>query len=196
MTEEKHRELSLEYIRKAKEALDSIGVPFCLFLGSVLGPYRDHDFCPGDIDDIDFGIDKKYYSRLQEITDAMDKVGLKFTSNYTLKDEFAPEVCYVKVHEVADKNDCSKDIYTKVDLFFYETVDDKVVWRFYLNHEPITKAVSGKYFGEFGKLEFAGVEFNIPSPVEDYLKENYGDWRTPIHRDNWKWWLDNKCQTI
>ena len=36
------------------------------------------------------------------------------------------------------------------------------------------------FFEKLGRLEFYGMEFNVPSDVEDYLAYRYGDWRVPV----------------
>jgi len=36
-----------------------------------------------------------------------------------------------------------------------------------------------KYLDKFDTMIYEGVEYNMPSPVEDYLKFVYDDWRTP-----------------
>ncbi len=41
-------------------------------------------------------------------------------------------------------------------------------------------SVPSKYFTDLSKIEFYGMEFSAPSPIEEYLKFRYGDdWRTP-----------------
>ncbi|MCK5260582.1 MAG: LicD family protein [Thermoplasmatales archaeon] len=49
---------------------------------------------------------------------------------------------------------------------------------------PIRKFIPAKYFTELKKIDFFGVEINIPKDTIDYLEFKYGaDWRTPIQ--NW-----------
>jgi len=36
------------------------------------------------------------------------------------------------------------------------------------------------FFEKLGCLEFYGMEFNVPSDVEDYLAYRYGDWKVPV----------------
>lgn len=38
----------------------------------------------------------------------------------------------------------------------------------------------------FDKVTYKGRAYNVPHPVEDYLKQNYGDWRIKKHRKVWE----------
>ncbi len=41
-------------------------------------------------------------------------------------------------------------------------------------------SIPAKYFNELSTIQFYGIKFNIPSPVEEYLEYRYGkDWKTP-----------------
>jgi len=41
-------------------------------------------------------------------------------------------------------------------------------------------SIPARFFNNLTKIEFYGMEFNTPSPVDDYLEYRYGeDWRTP-----------------
>ena len=38
----------------------------------------------------------------------------------------------------------------------------------------------------FDEVTYKGRAYNVPHPVEDYLKKNYGDWKTIKHRKLWE----------
>jgi len=180
------KEISANNLKEAKGALERLGIPFCLFLGTALGAYRDHDFCPGDIDDIDIAIHKSSYIRFLEIIKAFEDIGFKFEHHFVMPDFIAPELSFTK--EV--------DGHTyKIDIFFITPYKGKMAWRFYtvdFQGNFQTRMVDD-FFQNFDKVEFYGEEYSIPGPIEKYLEENYGpNWRTPIHRDNWDWTKDNK----
>lgn len=44
---------------------------------------------------------------------------------------------------------------------------------------------SPKFFQSFDKITYKNKEYNVPHPVEEYLKETYNDWRTIRHRKVW-----------
>jgi hypothetical protein len=50
------------------------------------------------------------------------------------------------------------------------------------------------FFEKLGRLEFYGMEFNVPSDVEDYLAYRYGNWRVPVR--NWAYYRDDGASTI
>jgi len=180
-------EQSAETLRTAKVALDSIGIPFCLFLGTSLGAYRDHDFCPGDTDDTDIAVDITYFKRAEEIIRTMNAFGFDLEHQYLAEDGIAPEFAFVQYHDNGSR--------TKVDIFFITEVGGKMTWRFYLDgigRSYQTRLIDKKYFKSYDKVEFFGTEYNVPHPIEEYLEANYGeDWKTPIHRGNWNWHEDN-----
>lgn len=41
-------------------------------------------------------------------------------------------------------------------------------------------------FKRFDKTSYGGIQFNLPHPIEKYLAYYYGDWKTPILRQNHK----------
>lgn len=43
-----------------------------------------------------------------------------------------------------------------------------------------------KFLQSFDKVEYKGRDYNVPHPVEDYLKERYGDWKIIRHRKVWE----------
>lgn len=177
--------ISVANMAEAKDILGRLRVPFFLFLGTALGAYRDQCFCPGDEDDVDFGIHDKFFPRVKEIISAFKEAGFEMKQAWVPKDEVAPEICFTR-------GGC------KIDLFFITSDKDRSYWRFYQNPgatEYKTKGISSKYFDRFESVNFFDMDFNIPSPIEDYLEDNYGDWKTPIHRDNWDWLNSNKCPT-
>lgn len=42
------------------------------------------------------------------------------------------------------------------------------------------------FFKSFDRITHKGRGYNVPHPVEDYLKEKYGDWKTIRHRKVWE----------
>ena len=43
-----------------------------------------------------------------------------------------------------------------------------------------------RFFQSFDKVMHKGRAYNVPYPVEDYLKAKYGDWKTEKHRKVWE----------
>jgi phosphorylcholine metabolism protein LicD len=178
------KEKSAGILKEAKQILDKLNIPFCLFLGTSLGAYRDKDFCEGDTDDIDIAIDISFFS-LQTICDAMTENGFSIIHTFVAEDLVSPELSFVKDG-------------VKIDLFFLSPQPEgNLSWRFYLNDDPNTyqtKLIDDRFFNQFDSVYFHGELYWVPSPIEDYLAANYGiNWRTPIPRDKWVWYKDNQC---
>jgi hypothetical protein len=57
--------------------------------------------------------------------------------------------------------------------------------------DNVTYQFSARLFDTFGTVEALGRTFLTPSPVEDYLTEHYGDWRTPVKE--WAWDKSPPC---
>lgn len=185
------KEFAAYNLATAKSILDELKVSFCLFLGTALGAYRDHDFCPGDIDDTDLAVLPTGDLQPERIIAAFEEAGFSLYNFWNPEDGKAREISFYKVKDGHNY---------KVDLFLLSVVEmDKLSWRFFFNKEATeydTKLIDLKYFQVLGEVEFYGVDYPVPAPIEDYLKANYGDWKTPIHRDNWDWKKDNQCLTM
>lgn len=182
-TLEEQKRISSDNLKQAKQVLNDLGIQFCLFLGTALGAYRDHDFCEDDVDDMDLGIHISYFVQADKIKKAFADVGFTGSHEFTHPDGIGPELAFWKEYE---------GWRSKIDLFFYTPYKEKIAWVFY-SEPPQVRTVSD-YFQIYDKLEFYGEEYNIPNNIESYLKENYGEnWKTPIPRRNWQWDKDNQC---
>jgi len=70
----------------------------------------------------------------------------------------------------------------KLDVLGHRREGDRVLVDYI---ESITYGFSGYLFDDFATVTVDGYAFRTPSPVEDYLTEHYGDWRTPVKE--WVW---------
>ncbi len=183
------KEIAAANLVAMKKILDELGIPFCLFLGTALGAYRDKDFCEGDFDDIDIAVHVDHFQHVDRISAKMAALG--FTDHtYTHASGIAPEVAYEKNY-----SDEEGEWRSKIDIFFIVPLRGKMIWTLYTD-PPQNKTV-GNYFTSFDSVEFYGTEYNIPYPIENYLEENYGtDWKTPIPRSRWPWDSSNRCPLL
>jgi len=164
-----------------KCAFDSLGIPFCLMDGTLLGAYRDGDFIPGDYDDTDIGFDVKYRDMIPSIFKKLNEFGLKPYKEWKLKGQFeggavargGNHVDILCIHKRG------KDAYN--------------LGRNFLPNNPkeyMAYVYPAECFTKFDKLIFKGMEFNIPTKVETFLKARYGDWKTPLRRGEGFDWLN------
>ena len=52
-----------------------------------------------------------------------------------------------------------------------------------------------EFLRKFSKIKFLNKEFNCPSPIDGYLKHQYGNWKTPLISDNKKEYLNSRFYT-
>lgn len=139
-----------------RDILTRKNVTFYLLFGTCLGAVREHGLIPWDYD-IDIGI---YDDRFYEIRDEFVKAG------YTLKTRGKDVFKYMPM--IKDG--------VLVDIHPYKQEEEKMVTyikdtRSWLSYPAVFKNLE--------QIEMYGTQWNVPSPVEDYLEWTYGDWRTP-----------------
>jgi phosphorylcholine metabolism protein LicD len=64
-----------------------------------------------------------------------------------------------------------------------------MLWR-YTEGEIIPIVIPKHYYENLDSINFQGIEFKIPSNVEQYLEYRYGkDWKTP--KKDYVYWIDD-----
>jgi phosphorylcholine metabolism protein LicD len=161
-----------------KAILEDLGIVFWLEGGTLLGAYRDNDFCADDEDDVDLSTWYNYAYLIPEIIRRAEKKGFTLHNLYRdhRRPEFAPQLAFKK-----DK--------LKIDLIFYEKQKDKAVGFVFKKHtkgfEGIPRVVPVQYFELLDVITFYKNEYNCPYDIEGYLEYLYGDWKTPRHRSTY-----------
>lgn len=153
-----------------KAVMDRLKIPFALAHGTLLGAYRDKDFILGDERDTDISINEEYGYRAFEIFTELERIGFKKIKYWVFKDEFR---CGTAIRNGA---------FIDVLVFFkkgnevYHLGPKKPI-----SNKPYTAFVYPAHcFDKYEKLNFKGVEFNIPQKVEDFFVARYGkDWKSP-----------------
>ena len=170
------RAISFENLLDFKEVMDRLKIPFALAHGTLLGAYRDKDFIPGDEIDTDISINEKYADRAPEIFNALENKGFNMEKWWRYGDKFR---C-----GTASRNG------TFIDILVFHKKGNEVY------HIGPKKPISNKEytafvypahcFEKYEKLNFGGIEFNIPQNVEDFFMARYGkNWKTP---QKWGLW--------
>ena len=158
------KDQAVQNLNDIKSILDELKITFWLDGGTCLGAYRDKDFCDGDEDDIDICCWDNHLYLMDEIIRRAEEKGFKLEHRWEL--------------EIALRRGENK-----IDLFFNRKNKGEAYTHLYDGDRIAKYVVIPIYFYE--KLEpiiFYGIEFLVPSPIEDYLQLKYGDWKTPIHR--------------
>ena len=161
------KEQAVINLRDIKEILDELEMVFWLDGGTALGAYRDKDFCEDDEDDIDLCTWDNYLYLLDDIIAKAKEKGFELWHRWEL--------------EIALKKNGSK-----IDLFFNRK-NKKDAYTHLYDGNGIAKylVIPVRFYESLEKIQFYGMEFNLPSPIEDYLTLKYGDFRTKIHRSNY-----------
>jgi len=150
--------------------------------GTLLGAYRDGDFCDDDHDDIDLTtIDPVNDYMVLNIIEAMGKHGLALYHYWKKGDQGTAQISLVDEHNL------------KLDLMFKEVREDNGWWTIRQGKKLVYKKVPAKFYKEQKRFEFKGFEFLIPYEVEDYLTYRYGDWKTPVHRKDFSCYTSDKA---
>jgi len=154
-------------LKDFKEILDKLNVSFWLEGGTLLGAYRDKDFCKDDEDDIDLGTWAiKYKKLIPKILDACYKKGFSLYHQWDA-DGKAPQICV-------------KRNGNHIDLFFFEKKKTDAYCCIYGREKITPYVVKAKYLSKFKKISFNGIKVNIPFDITNYLTIKYGDWRKKI----------------
>lgn len=165
-------EQAVENLRDVKSALESLGVPFWLDGGTLLGAYRDGDFPEDDHTDVDLSSWGTHKEQIPALIAAAQQSGFRLYRHWA-GDARAPGMA----QEVSFTRNG-----VKVDVFFYETAGD-VVWScIYQRDRCLPCVVPAHLVSSFVPIVFYGMVFQMPEPIEEYLAFRYGDaWRIPIH---------------
>lgn len=163
-------ERSLEYLEDFKQVLDLLKIPFFLFCGTMIGAYRDDDFVEYD-HDADIAVLSKHMSfeQMEEVKRLMVEKGYHIGGNHKFLDK-----CTSFYPAKYGHNE-------KVDLYILYFKDPHYYFVSHLHSQAHPKGYYGipypkKHFDKLDKITFKGIEFNIPSDVEELLEYMWGKW--------------------
>jgi len=146
-----------------KKVLEEIELRYWLYEGALLGIYRDGDFIPWDWD-LDFlVISKEVVSKIGPLKKKLSKLG--FEVNVNVQKKKRPKIGFSRKGEKTSINGyfISKD----------KTLCVRKPYQF-----PMRLFESG------GSIEYKGIQYPCPDPIEEYLELAYGDWKTPVKSGN------------
>jgi len=179
--------------------LDDLDVPFILDGGTLLGAYRDQDFCEDDHNDIDLTTFYQFADLMPEVLKRCQKIGFELYHEWSGGDDRTAQLAVIRDG-------------LKIDLMFKKIKEQSrkgeamVWWTVYQGKEVVYKAVpfmlvtpaamrdNGDGVDEtiVRKIEFYGRKYAIPHETEDYLAYRYGEWKTPVHRSQYSCYSTDK----
>jgi hypothetical protein len=158
------------FLLEVSEILDNLGIPYFLLQGTALGAYRDRGFTPTERD-IDLGILIEHF-KAGEICKAL------IEANYAVetRDRHSP---FSFAHTIVVYKDGIKADLVGLHLWngfrFTNTPDNPTEIL-----EPYCIVHTHSLLEKYQPVTVFGKHFWVPSPIEDYLRLEYGpDWRTP-----------------
>jgi FkbM family methyltransferase len=138
-------------------ALNNLQIPFMLSDGVLLGAVRDGDFIPWDWDvEISIKVEDIFHKSdlilelLKDQDFILGTVNLKW-DNYK-----------INIHKYGSK-------FSMIGFYSQDGFRLRSAWKY-----------PEVFFDKLESIDFLGSQYLAPSPPEDYLEYQYGDWKTPI----------------
>lgn len=181
MTTKEYAIQNLEYLNNVCKERN---IDFCLMDGTLLGAYRDKDFCENDEDDIDIGIaDKDYDEIIEPLIKGLIEYGFDkfkdFEHNGRLEGVgMRRGPCHldiIRINKHPERDECYNlgRYHAGVMAFVYPA----------------------KHHESFETIEFQGMQFKAPHDIEGFLTARYGNWNKKINRPDFDWFrqANNDC---
>lgn len=157
-----------------------IDLEFCLLDGSLLGAYRDKDFCVGDEDDIDIGILDKDYDKTTEFVKELEKYGFQKYKEFIVKDKLegfgiargSNHIDVIRVNKHPKREECYN--------IAREWEGDDI--------KNLAVVYPSRHFDYYDTIRFYGMDFNIPNDTESFLTNQYGNWKVKVDRPDYDWY--------
>lgn len=151
--------------------------PVILDGGTLLGAYRDKDFCEDDWNDIDLTTYKENFYNIESFKKKMIEKGFEIKKEWKPEDKKTAQLVF-------KRNGC------KIDLMFKDFKNEKAWWCVYKYKGDkdlgvVYKAVDRNFYENLEVIEFYGMFFKRPKKIKKYLRTRYGNWKIPIHRKNY-----------
>ena len=176
-------EIAKQLLIDFKSVMDKHRVTFWLDASTLLAITREGRLFEHDAHDQDVGIYQEDFDKFAGLIPEFESVGLRLADRFEhpsgLSNEFR----------------LSRDGH-HLDIFIKPKRDGRRWWLSYLG-EPgrietyIPHHVEADHFDKLVTIPLWGGKWKIPSRVDDYLTDTYGDWRTPTK--DWRWDVDPRC---
>lgn len=166
-------EVQIWLLKKIKEVLDNLCIPFFLSCGTCLGAIRGGGFIKGDLD-IDIGILGEYVNKVPEI---VSRITPLFGGSPIIYHTIEDVIALIHWAKWVDGKEYMLDI-----ALYYLDGDfrKKIIWRGFDSILYHIEGFSADLFMYPSPINLYGFIVCVPTPPEEYLAQKYGaDWRTP-----------------
>jgi len=160
-----------------KEVADKHNLTFWLDAGTLLFVIRDGILKEDDWEDQDVGIYQEDFEKYQGLIPKFQERGF---SSHLLE-----HPCQLGQEGRLTRDGCHIDIFVKAKR------DGRRWWLSYPEKGYIPHHIDASHLDKLWRVKWRGQWWNIPSRVEKYLTDTYGDWQTPVSA--WNWETDPKC---
>ena len=178
------KEQAVQNLKDFHWAAGQLGLDFCLMDGTLLGAYRDGDFCPGDEDDLDVGVLDKDYHKVDALVAMLAPFRFERWKNLVFRGRVEgfglrrgeSHFDVIRVNHHPQRPEC-----------------------YNLGRGPnglLAFVYPSKHHDAFEEIQLHGLTFKIPADPEGFLTARYGDWRTPINRPEFDWFSQSNRDSI
>ena len=164
-------DLALKNLKDFKEVADKLGIRFMLQEGTLLGAYRDKGFVKDDENDIDLGIMDDQFHRVEELIERLEEKGFLFHKGFYVNGKFQGGALV--------KGD------SHIDIMRMLLDGDEIIN--YGEAGKIKYIYPKEIFNGYSKIDFYGVEYDAPKDIEGFLSTRYGDWKTPVGKEEYSY---------
>jgi hypothetical protein len=191
-----HKQTAIDLLRLTISILNEFEINHFLISGTLLGHIRHNDFIPWD-DDIDILVDESILTKMNDIVSKYPKINL-----FHKQRDDSTKICFSNGNRIIE-NECVLDwekvsvregqnnyCWPFVDMFIYQTKgahiclkledDGKFPYMCYTFLDGRKMAFFHKIwktdkFFPVKKVDFLGIEVNIPNDSHYFLRNNYGN---------------------
>jgi hypothetical protein len=153
------KNIAIEELKTIKKIFDKFNITFFLTHGTCLGAIREKNFIDYD-SDIDIGAYKK---DLDKLILALQELKEKYSFKITKLSTSDESIAMIRNNVI-------------IDISLYKLKND--IWQ---SNKSKIFSIPDNFLNSLIKIEFCGLNINVPNNVEKYLEFQYGkDWKTPI----------------
>lgn len=170
-------------LRKVSALFGRHGIRFCIDGGTLLGIVREGRLLPWD-NDLDFFVPADQAPHILKLRWHLLLLGCKLKCSDVLETTGPMPKGGARIYKIKllRRIDGQRIV---IDLIF--KYPDATHFHWLVGSNPhVHKKVARRFYDTLETISYEGATLPVPSDVESYLTERYGDWRTPKKEWNFK----------